>query len=156
ALAGMPGSGQGRVQLFIPREDRAEARALVESIIGPASANRGQGSAESLSQVDEARQDLATPAMGLLAARRAALFSLVVIGVIVVDLWLQPNTGGNRISDTLFWSILIAAGSLIGTLASVQIAGAVMLRRLRCYPCAATAAILATIPWSLGWLIGLP
>jgi hypothetical protein len=31
-----------------------------------------------------------------------------------------------------------------------------MLRRLRCYDCAATAAILATIPWSLGWLIGLP
>jgi hypothetical protein len=59
-------------------------------------------------------------------------------------------------SDSLFWPLLIAAGPLIGTLASVQIVGAVMLRRLRFYPCAATAAILATIPWSLGWLIGLP
>src|SRR5262249_31899129 len=154
-LAGMPGSGQGRVQLFIPREDRAEARALVESIMGPASANWGQGSAGSLSQVDQARQKVATPAMGLLATGVVALFSWVVIGLIVVGLWLQPNTGGNRISDTLFWRLLIAAGSLIGALASVQIMGAVMLRRLRCYPCAATAAILATIPWSLGWLIGL-
>jgi hypothetical protein len=142
--------------LFIPREDRAEARTLVESILGPASANHGQGSASSLSQVDQARQEVATPAMGLLATGVVALFSWVVIGLIVVGLWLQPNSGGNRISDTLFWPILIAAGSLISTLASVQIMGAVMLRRLRCYPCAATAAILATIPWSLGWLIGLP
>jgi hypothetical protein len=31
-----------------------------------------------------------------------------------------------------------------------------ILRRLRCYSCAATAAILATVPWFLGWLIGLP
>jgi serine/threonine protein kinase len=156
ALAGMPGSGQGRVHLFIPREDRAEARALVESIMGPASANRGQGSAGSLSQVDHARQEVTTPAVGLLATGVAALFSWVVIGLIVVGLWLQPHTGGDRIGDTLFWPLLIAAGSLIGALAGVQIMGAVMLRRLRCYPCAATAAILATIPWSLGWLIGLP
>jgi tRNA A-37 threonylcarbamoyl transferase component Bud32 len=156
ALAGMPWSKQGRVNLFIPREDRAEARTLVESIMGPASANRGHGSAGLLSQVDEARQDVVTPAMGLLATGVVALFSWILIGLIVGSLWLQPHTGDYRISDTLFWPLLIAAGSLIGALASVQIVGAVMLRRLRCYPCAATAAILATIPWSLGWLIGLP
>jgi hypothetical protein len=86
ALAGMPGSGQGRVNLFIPREDRAEARTLVGSIMGPVSANRGQGSAGSLSQVDEARQEVATPAMGLLATGMVALFSWVVIGLIVVGL----------------------------------------------------------------------
>jgi hypothetical protein len=34
-------------------------------------------------------------------------------------------------------------------------ASAVMMRRLRWYPLAATSAILAMIPWSAGWLIGL-
>jgi hypothetical protein len=156
ALVGIPGSGQGRVHLFIPREDRAEARALVESIMGTASANCEQGSAGSLPSVDQARQEVAMPAMGLLATGVVALFSWLLIGVTVVGLWLQPHPGDYRMSDTLFWPLLIAAGSLIGALASVQIMGAVMLRRLRCYPCAATAAILATVPWSLGWLIGLP
>src|SRR5262249_45819409 len=32
ALAGMPGSGQGRVKLHIPSEDRDEARALFEGL----------------------------------------------------------------------------------------------------------------------------
>jgi hypothetical protein len=34
-------------------------------------------------------------------------------------------------------------------------ASAVMMRRLRWYPLAATSAILAMVPWSWGWPIGL-
>jgi hypothetical protein len=33
--------------------------------------------------------------------------------------------------------------------------GAVLMRQLRWYPLVATAAILAMVPWSAGWLIGL-
>ena len=41
-------------------------------------------------------------------------------------------------------------------IAAVQIGGAVSMLRLRGYPWAGAAAILATIPWSPSWLLGLP
>src|SRR5262249_56268280 len=66
ALAGMPGSWQGRARFLIPREDRDEARALVESIMGLASMDPKQGSVGSLSSVEQARHIGKAPAVGLL------------------------------------------------------------------------------------------
>src|SRR5262249_47212820 len=60
ALGGIPGSGQGRVELVIPAEDRDEARNLVESIRGPAPLDWGR-----------ARRGGPPPAPGLLAAGAA-------------------------------------------------------------------------------------
>jgi hypothetical protein len=57
--------------------------------------------------------------------------------------------------DKLFWP-LFTFGPLVCGLAGVQIVGALLMLRLRCYPWAATAAILAHVPWSPAWLLGLP
>jgi serine/threonine protein kinase len=152
ALAGMPGSGQGRVELHIPREDRDEARSLVESIMGPAAANRGPGSAGPLSPAARARQEVAAPALGLLATGVAGLFSWALVGLLVFGLWLRARPDG----DFPLVPLLIAAGPPIGVLAGTQIVGAMLMRRLRAHPWACTAAILATVPWSAAWLIGLP
>jgi hypothetical protein len=84
------------------------------------------------------------------------LFSWGVVGVIAVGLWLSRHNHGDPTLDSVFWPLLIAGGVLFGALATVQILGAVLMRRLHSFGWAATAAILALIPWSVGWLIGLP
>src|SRR5262249_53377715 len=71
ALGGMPGSGQGKVQLFIPAEDRDEARNLVESIRGPAPLDWGR-----------ALREVAPPALGLLATGAAGLLIWSGIGML--------------------------------------------------------------------------
>jgi hypothetical protein len=54
-----------------------------------------------------------------------------------------------------FWLFQILVGFLIVPVSTVLMTSAVMMRRLRWYPLAATSSILAMIPWSPGWLIGL-
>jgi hypothetical protein len=138
------------VQLYIPREDRDAARGLVESIQGPAP----------VSPVERVWQEVAPPALGLLTTGVVGLLWWVGLGVFQVSLWIQ------RYLRDPFWSqapetrvlfgLLVTLGPLIGALAGLQIVGAIRMRRLRGYPWAGTAAILAMIPWSPGWLIGLP
>jgi hypothetical protein len=137
ALGGLPGSGQGRVQLFIPAEDRDDARSLVESIRGPAPVDWGR-----------ARREVATPALGLLATGAAG--PLMWAGICM---WHVSQAGGDLNKDFL---PLVIAGPVIAGLAGVQALGAVLMLRLRAYPCAAIASILAMIPWSPAWAFGLP
>jgi hypothetical protein len=137
ALGGMPGSGQGRVQLFIPAEDRDEARSLVESIRGPAPLDWGR-----------ARREVASPALGLLATGAAGLLVWAGIGMLQVS---------QEVGDlnTRFLPLVIV-GPAIAALAGVQVVGAALMLRLRAYPWAAAAAILAMTPWSPAWVLGLP
>jgi hypothetical protein len=48
------------------------------------------------------------------------------------------------------------AGVMITVASSVLLTGALNMLRLRGYALAATASIVAMIPWSPGWLVGLP
>jgi serine/threonine-protein kinase len=49
-----------------------------------------------------------------------------------------------------------AAALLLAALSGLLMIGAVRMLRLRSFPLAAMTAILAMVPWSPGWLIGLP
>jgi hypothetical protein len=133
----MPGSGQGRVQLFIPAEDRDEARNLVESIRGPTPLDW-----------ERARREVAAPALGLFATGAAGLLIWAGIGMLHVSQELGP------FNDRFL--PLVILGPMIAALAGVQIVGAALMLRLRAYPWAATAAILAMIPWSPAWVLVLP
>ncbi len=144
-LAGMPGNWQGRAHFSIPREDRDQARALVESIMGPASVDPKQGSAGSLSSVLQARQIVKAPAVGLLATGVLDLLSWVVFGMTMLDFALPD-----------FWLRVLTLGLVLVTSASVRIGGAVAMLRVRGYPWAGAAAIFAVIPWSASWVMGLP
>src|SRR5262249_32097780 len=55
-----------------------------------------------------------------------------------------------------FWLRVLTLGSLVAAGDAVQIGGAVAMLRGRGYPWAGAAAILATIPCSPSWLLGLP
>src|SRR5262249_40214270 len=74
ALAGMPGCTQGRVQLMIPREDRPGALRLVESIaeILP------PGYAGAPFDAEQARAEIATPAVGLLLSGAITILACIM------------------------------------------------------------------------------
>jgi hypothetical protein len=84
------------------------------------------------------------PAVGLLATGALGLLWWVGFGTML--LFGRPD----------FWLLVLTLGSLLAATAAVQVGGAVTMLRLRGYPWAGAAAILATIPWSPSWLLGLP
>jgi serine/threonine protein kinase len=145
-LGGMPGSKQGQLQLYIQREDRAAARELVESLTGPACVAYDR---------EQARLEVGAPAVGLFVTGLVTLFCWF-FSVLFVFFEPFPWAELRHLQPTsLFWVMLILFVFLIVPVSTVLMTSAVMMRRLRWYPLAATSAILAMIPWSPGWLIGL-
>ncbi len=149
-LAGMPGSRQGQVPLFIPHTDRDEARRLVKSIGRPGPDNQSTWPSGT---VAAARREVAGPAWGLLLSSvLGLLFWGSVLGFFIwaPDVLQLPPT-----EDA--WAGVPLAACLMVPVALVQGLGAIMMLRLRGYPLAATASILAMIPWgSLAFFISLP
>jgi hypothetical protein len=68
-------------------------------------------------------------------------------------MWHVSQEGGDLNNEFLR---LVLVAPVIAGLAGVQALGAVLMLRLRAYPCAAIAAILAMIPWSPAWAFALP
>src|SRR5262249_17087320 len=64
ALAGVPGTEQGEVQLFIPRADRPAARRLIESIAQVTVETGGPDPTGALFDRDQARSEIPVPADG--------------------------------------------------------------------------------------------
>jgi serine/threonine protein kinase len=141
ALAGVPGNDRGQITLCIAREDRTAARRLVESI-APATA---LGHVRS-DDPREAHRATAGPALGLFTT---ALLALVSAAPFVVFL---PDRFNRRWEP---WEFQLALTPLLA-LSGILLAGALALRRRRWYPVAATAAIVAMVPWSPAWFLGLP
>jgi serine/threonine protein kinase len=144
ALAGMPGSELGQVKLSIPREDRTEARRLVESIVPAAPAIGDPG---------QARLEVRAPALGLLVTGAATLVFWIVIAFLRAEERRQLNLP--LIDGDSFFG-LSTVTVLITMVSGVLMLGGLQMLRLRAYALAATAAIVAMIPWSPAWLIGLP
>jgi tRNA A-37 threonylcarbamoyl transferase component Bud32 len=152
ALAGMPGTKQGEVQLFIPRADRPAARRLIESLAQGTFETGGPDPTGALFDRDQARAEIAVPATGLLVSGVLALFSWVVAGLVLAAV----RSGSNTEIPTIWLVIVALAAVLIIAVSGVLITGAMKMLRLHWYPVAATAAIVAMIPWSPAWLVSLP
>jgi serine/threonine protein kinase len=159
ALAGMP-SNQGRVQLFIPNQDRDEARRLVKGLGRPDAEKQKESPGATVARV---RREVAGPALGLLLSSVLGLF---LWGSLLGELISWGSLLGKLISplDVTFlgytrqeWTpVLLAACLIVPPAAAVQGLGAVLMLRLRGYPLAATASILAMIPWSPLFFLSLP
>src|SRR5262249_10261852 len=145
-LAGMPGSTQGQVQLYIQSEDRLEARRLVESITGvPPAVDR-----------EQVRQEIAVTSAGLFITGLAALLSRVLGGgFVALAQWNEIASNTRRDPHWLLPALLCATVLIIVPLSALMMTGAVLMRRLRGFPLVATAAIAAMVPWSPAWPIGL-
>jgi hypothetical protein len=158
ALAGIPGSTQGQVQLYIQHEDRLAARRLVESITGSPTGTP-PGPASHVYDREQVRQAIAAPSAGLFVTGLVTLLSWFCV---VLFLIFERMPGPRQIEVDHFmpkpeyWLFLqLLAGCLIVPVSAILMTSAVMMRRLSGYPLVAMSAILAMIPWSPGWLIGL-
>jgi serine/threonine protein kinase len=138
ALAGMP-SFQGQLKLFIPYENRDEARRLVKSIGRPGRDHQSESPGATIAR---ARREVAGPAWGLLLSSALGMFVWAAMGISF-----EPPTDRPQF-------LLVAAMMLPAAL--VQALGAVMMLRLSWYPLAATASIVAMIPWTPAYFITLP
>ena len=164
ALAGLPVGNLGRGRLLIHRGDGAAAKQLVDSIVQQPLRNAGRNDSDiakanrsgQLTETERARAELKTPALGLLSAGSIACVSYIILTLRVLHLLrhtlkgIEPDLSKRDMIFGVFACLfgLWAAGFLI--------AGAVQMMRLRSYPHAVAAAILAMLPWSPGWLLGLP
>jgi hypothetical protein len=178
ALAGLPETQYGEVQLFIPRADRPEARRLIESI-APATFETGAPNATgALFDHARARWEIRVPAIGLLvsgvltllfwtavdALQGANLAGLVLgrvrtestekIGVAFLGNFTEVDEHAGGILS--IWLVAAVASVPIIAVSGVLIVGAVKMLRLNWYPLAATATIVAMIPWSPVWVVSLP
>jgi tRNA A-37 threonylcarbamoyl transferase component Bud32 len=151
ALAGMPETQQGEVQLFIPRADRSAARRLIESI-APATVDTA-GLDETGAHFDPARDRWAL---------RLAATGLLVSGVLTLVFWaivglmFAARDDSTREIARIGLLLVAVASVLILAVSGVLVTGAIQMLRLRSYSLAATAAIVGMIPWSPAWLISLP
>jgi serine/threonine protein kinase len=136
-LAGMPGSRLGQVQLQIPRADRDAARQLIETL---GHTRPGGPRLPFLDRV-QAREAVTIPALGLTATGFLAVASLALLAMIF----------GNWSTHPLFLVPMVFT-----PLAVLLLLGGLSLLRLRHYPLVATASIVAMVPWSPAFLIGLP
>jgi hypothetical protein len=152
ALAGLPGTKQGEVQLFIPRADRPAARRLSDSIAQATAEIGGPDPTGAPFDRDQARSEIAVPATGLLVSGVLTLFSWPVAGLILAAV---RNAANQEIP--YIWLVIGAlVGVLILAVSGVLITGALKMLRLQWYPVCATASIVAMIPWSPAWLVSLP
>src|SRR5262249_21997272 len=101
---------------------------------------------------------VSTPAVGLFVTGLVTLLSWFCVVLILIF----ERIPGPRLIEVDHFNpqpeyllIQILVGFLIVPVSAMLMTSAVMMRRLRGYPLAATSSILAMIPWSPGWPIGL-
>jgi hypothetical protein len=169
-LADLPAGNHGRGRLQVHRADREAAQQLVDGFLqGPKEfflppepdRIRKQVPAPGIVDVgpvgrpstdlDRVRKQLVGPALGLLLTAAGVAVSTVVLAVLLVS---KVFHGG----DDVFSVLLLVAGGVVLP-AGVGLLGLGALRMMearRSYLLCLTAALVAILPWSPAWVIGLP
>jgi serine/threonine protein kinase len=168
ALAELPVGKRGKGRLRIHRKDRVAAKELLDSIIQRARQNGGpsqqgtarQGQSGQAAKSDPARAEILGPATGLLLTGLVALLCCIGWGMFTAHkVNANPYSNPfNKMANALSWAdLIISIGAVFGLWAAgFLVVGAVQLLRLRSYSLGLAAAILAMVPWSPGWVLGLP
>jgi serine/threonine protein kinase len=167
-LADLPVGQHGRGRLQVHKADREAAQQLVESIHRspvPPPTRPGPGPAEPAAgrvhptgppaDPDRARTQLLGPAVGLLLTAAGTLVSAVVL---VVSFLAQLDYIDNGNGKAAFYGSLVAVTALLALAGGgLMMAGAARMLVGRCsYRFCVAAALLALVPWSPAWLLGLP
>jgi serine/threonine protein kinase len=156
----LPVGKLGRGRLRVEWGDEEAAQELVDSIVAPGSVVPGSVSDQPDTRAertplisvdpDKAHIEVVPPAIGLVLTAMFAPVSCVALAV-----WgLSHLRHISWFSDLVLLVSLAAAPVAIAT--GYLLNGGLLMKQLRSYPSALAAAILAVIPWSPGWIIGLP
>jgi hypothetical protein len=151
-LAELPAGQHGGGRLRVHRADTEAAQQLVDGILRSpllAPARENPGLAEQAADPDRVRMRLVAPAVSLLLT---AIWAAVSWAVMVV-LFIQNV---DRDKDVPKHLMVAVAALFVPAGVGVMLAGAVQMMRGRGYPLCVAAALLAVLPWSSAWLLGLP
>jgi serine/threonine protein kinase len=154
-LADLPVSKHGRGRLVVDWGDREGAQQLVDSIIPgspfpqayPVRGGPNPRLAEPARDIQSVRMKVLGPGIGLFISGLVAVFASSTWAT-----WCIFKTfaeGGSHFALGL-WAFPVLAGGVL------QCIGARRMIRLQSYSFAMMAAILALLPWSPGWPLGLP
>jgi hypothetical protein len=152
ALAELPAGQHGRGRLNIHAGDLDAAQQLVEGILRdpiPQPAEKFRARASPVIDTGRIRRQLLAPAVGLALTAVVALVSTLTLAVVLVQ---EFDPAGD-----------VLAKCLVGTVAFVfmplgvwvMVAGAVRMLRERSYTFCLAAALVAMLPWSPAWPLGL-
>jgi tRNA A-37 threonylcarbamoyl transferase component Bud32 len=151
-LTELPAGQQGRGRLRIHRADREAAEQLVASILRtplPPRATPPPRAAGQTAALGGVRKELLPLALGLLLTAAAGLVSTVVLGLVLAR---SLDLSGNA---KVGFIVVAAAALLVPACTGLVVAGAVQMLRLRSYCLCLAAALVAVLPWSPAWPLGL-
>jgi tRNA A-37 threonylcarbamoyl transferase component Bud32 len=150
SLAGLPAGPHGRGRLRIHAGDAAAAQQLVDGILGsPLPAVGVPRPNEQIASPEGVRRDIASVAMTFLLTVPA---SVVATGLALVFLRARGVEQIDHVDIRLIVALLaivVPAGT------GLLLAGAVQALRLRGYRLCLAAALVAALPWSPAWPLGL-
>src|SRR5262249_54142463 len=136
--------------------DREEAQKLVNSIVHrplpqPVEMPPGRaGQAIAAVAPEHVRKQLLAAAVGLLLTAAVALVSTLVLAVVLAR---RFDPAGDVLAK---WLVGAVAFVLMPLGVSLMINGALRMLRGRSYTVCVAAALVALLPWSPAWLLGLP
>jgi predicted Ser/Thr protein kinase len=157
-VANLPAGKQGWGRLRIHRGDLDAAQQLVASILRAPlppraaldRARLGPVLAEANAEAARVRKQLRGPAWALLLTAAAALFCTigpVFVAAVRID----------RAQDVMTNRVILAVGTVLALLfIPPLIVGARQMLRRRSYVLCVATALVALLPWSPAWLVGLP
>jgi len=153
ALAELPAGRQGKGRLQINWDDREAAQQLVDSIVHrplPQPAGQLPGRASQVIDPDRIRRQLLAPAVGLLLTAVVALVSTLMLAVVLAR---RFDPAGDVLAKCLVGAVAFV---LMPLGVWLMVAGALHMLRQHSYPVCVAAALVALLPWSPAWVLGLP
>jgi serine/threonine protein kinase len=146
ALAELPAGQHGRGRLQVHPGDLEATQQLLEGILrGPLLGRGTPRPAGPGAAPDRLPRELRPLALSLLATAAASVVSTVALGLVL-------NRGEDFPSKGL---VLTAASIIVPTAAGLLVAGAVQMLRRREYQFCLATVLLAVLPWSPAWPLGL-
>jgi serine/threonine protein kinase len=150
SLAELPAGQHGPGWLRVHPDDVDAAQHMVDSILRSPLLRVGAPPPNvQFAGSDGVRRELVSLALGLLVTAAASLVPTVAKAIVIIRAFDQART-----ADATPLAV-IAASLLVLTCIGLVVAGAVQMTRLRSYRLCLAAALVAVLPWSPAWPLGL-